>query len=539
MVGEKLSSMLTQKQFRWGIVVILLVTLILRLYKLGEVPHGMTWDEAAIGYNGFAIFTTRRDEWLTRLPISFWSFGDYKAPLAIYLNGFFTFLFGMNLTAVRLPFALSGVLAVWGMILLTQAVFHSAGVRVGQARWLALGSGTLLMLSPWHHHFSRVGFESGIALALLIWGLYFLHRALPKLSAPHARRWLIVAALSLAASMYAYHSTKITVPLLVAVILFVHRQSFKKHWRPLLVACIAGGIALLPLLYDTLFGQSLERAGTLIFFKEYSFFEQVQLFITHFVSHLSAPFLLFGETTTLRHGDGHWGVLFPTTLLLVLIALITVLKNAKKEKIIFYSPLSLGCWLLLLGILPAALGTEVPHANRALLALPGFILLAMCGLNTILSARLLDQTIKRSLLGMLLLIHGLLAITSLNDYYTRFAAESATSFQDGYLEAFDWVESYRAASPDSTPLEKIIFTSIYDQPYIYALFATQMNPIWYQGGALNHYEFKSPITIGDLERPNTLVVASGQDDLLGRNDQADHVVYGSDGSVRFRIYTPQ
>jgi len=47
------------------------VAAFLRLYKLGNVPHGMTWDEAAIGYNGFAVLTTRRDEWLIHFPISF------------------------------------------------------------------------------------------------------------------------------------------------------------------------------------------------------------------------------------------------------------------------------------------------------------------------------------------------------------------------------------------------------------------------------------------------------------------------------------
>ncbi|NCQ11990.1 MAG: hypothetical protein GW809_07600, partial [Bacteroidetes bacterium] len=88
----------------WFLVLsILVLSIFLRFYKLGTVPHGMTWDEAAIGYNGFAIFNTRRDEWLQRLPVSFQSFGDYKAPLAIYLNGIFTYLFGLNLFAVRLP----------------------------------------------------------------------------------------------------------------------------------------------------------------------------------------------------------------------------------------------------------------------------------------------------------------------------------------------------------------------------------------------------------------------------------------------------
>ena len=102
-----------KKWYLISFVLILLLATALRFYKLGQVPHGMTWDEAAIGYNGYAVLTTRRDEWLKRFPISFQSFGDYKAPLAIYLNGLFTFVFGMNLWAVRLPFALADCTDNW------------------------------------------------------------------------------------------------------------------------------------------------------------------------------------------------------------------------------------------------------------------------------------------------------------------------------------------------------------------------------------------------------------------------------------------
>ena len=96
--------------YRWwiGLVIITLLGLGLRLYKLGEVPQGLTWDEAAIGYNGYAVWTVRRDEWLHFLPISFQSFGDYKAPLAIYGVGFLSLFLGLSPWVVRLPFALAG-----------------------------------------------------------------------------------------------------------------------------------------------------------------------------------------------------------------------------------------------------------------------------------------------------------------------------------------------------------------------------------------------------------------------------------------------
>ena len=95
------------KLFLVASIFVVLVGVFFRSISLGSIPSGMTWDEAAIGYNGFAIWQTHRDEWLELMPTSFRSFGDYKAPLAIYLNGLFTAVLGMKLWVVRLPFVLA------------------------------------------------------------------------------------------------------------------------------------------------------------------------------------------------------------------------------------------------------------------------------------------------------------------------------------------------------------------------------------------------------------------------------------------------
>ena len=165
--------------FYWLLVIlIVLIAIYLRFYKLAQVPAGMTWDEAAIGYNGFAVVTAHRDEWLNFMPISFQSFGDYKAPLVIYLSGLFTHFLGLNLMGVRLPFALAGVATVGGMFCLYNQLAKLTGVSAKEYRLYSLLLGLFMALSPWHVHYSRVGFESGIALMFLISGLGFTFRLL-------------------------------------------------------------------------------------------------------------------------------------------------------------------------------------------------------------------------------------------------------------------------------------------------------------------------------------------------------------------------
>ena len=57
------------------------------------------------------------------------------------------------------------------------------------------------------------------------------------------------------------------------------------------------------------------------------------------------------------------------------------------------------------------------------------------------------------------------------------------------------------------------------------------------GGILVNYEFSEDIDFQDLNREKTIVVASKDDEMM--DYQPDQIIYGSDGSQRFRIYLPK
>ncbi len=500
-----------KKQFPWLLGLILLLAGLMRFYQLGVVPHGMTWDEAAIGYNGYAVLTTRRDEWIHRLPISFMSFGDFKAPAAIYINGIFTYLFGMNLWAVRLPFTLASIAAILGLILLVKKLTNQT--------W-GLVAGMFMTFSPWHIHYSRAGFESGMSLSFMIWSLYLLFVYLQD---KNKKIWSLLFSIIIGvASIYTYHSSKLVLPLIMLVIISWYHQKFIKNIRNSLIGLFFGLGLMVPMVWDSVRGKGLERLGTTIL-DELSGWELISTIVRQFLEHLSPSFLIQGATTTLRHGDGSWGVLLPTTFVLVILGAFYGFR--KKSKI-----LHLGLALVLIGLIPAALGEEIPHSNRALLSLPGFIMMAVYGLDNLLN-KIKKPILKKSVVGTLVLIHFLFFIAYISNYFTSFAAESAIDFKDGYLEAFSYV------TPLEEGVDKIIFTSDYGQPYIYALFIRKTNPIWYQGGSLIKYEFKDEINVGDLSREKTIIVASNEDEI--EPGWADHLVYGSNKEVMFKIYLPK
>ncbi|OGJ15998.1 MAG: hypothetical protein A2632_01460 [Candidatus Pacebacteria bacterium RIFCSPHIGHO2_01_FULL_46_16] len=512
----------------WCSGVVLLLAIFFRFWQLGQVPHGMTWDEAAIGYNGYAVITTRRDEWLERLPISFRSFGDYKAPLAIYINGISTAVFGMTLWAVRFPFAMAGAMSIFGFGFLVYLLLPSEKRRL---EWAVVGS-MLLALSPWHIHFSRIGFESGMSLFFATWGwvgLLFLLQ-LKRVEKPIHFVLIGITTTFLAAALYTYHSPKLVVPL-VTLALFVYQWKVSRFKRGLLlrsvVVSVVWLILLSPLVKDVLLGVGGARMSELVFFQPNSTTSVWVTIWQNTLVQLSPSFLLEGATTTLRHGGRFWGYLYPTTYVFALLGMTAIFY--KKMRLLSL----LAVALVFIGSLPAILGSEVPHSNRALFALLGYLLLAISG-GRLLFQIFTQDHVRTSLIGMSILLHLLFVTSFFQQYFVIFAQASAADFQDGYLEAFEIARAYELGELGKPPVEKILFSSVYGQPYIYALFVRQTNPIWYRGGSLQLYEFSDRISTADLLRENTLIVATPDQNVP--IEQATRIVIGSDGKVRFAVY---
>ncbi|MBU1033800.1 glycosyltransferase family 39 protein [Patescibacteria group bacterium] len=497
----------------WPLFLILLLAFMLRFYKLAEVPHGMAWDEAAIAYNGFAIFNTRRDEWLQRLPITFRSFGDYKAPFAIYESGFFTALFGMNLWAVRLPFAIYGVLAVLAIYLLFRELFYK---HENREKW-ALLAAFILATSPWHIHYSRVAFESGIALSMMIWALYFFYRYLRLEKVAN----LFLSVLLAVMAIYAYHSSKVTIPLLFLFLLLTNLSFFKKKSKDMIIGGIMSLVLLAPFLWDAFMANGLTRASSTIFSQGYDFFELSKNILTNFLSYFSLDYLIFGKNMgNFRHGDGRFGIIEPVSLALIIIYLF----SKKQQKKLF----SLSLAIIFFGLFPAVISQGQSSSLRSFLALPGVILLVILAIEQIYNK---FKSQKKTFLIILVSFYLLVLGAYQRNYYQNYNQRNNDDFMDGYLETMTYLRNL-----DRSNIKQIVFTNDYQQAYIYALFVFEVNPIAYQGGILNLFFFTGKVDASDLAKENTIVVASKFDDMGER--QADKVIKGSDGQGRFFIYLP-
>jgi hypothetical protein len=211
-----------------ALLAVLCIAAAVRLYRLGELPFGLWFDEA---YNGLQILKILADP--AHRPV-FVAAGEQGQPVMYwYVTIPFFWLFGPTQLALRVPTALAGVAGVAAVFLLGRALF---GNLVG------LAAAALLATMSWHVTLSRIGFNAAYsvaldaaALALLVFGL-------------RQGRWTLFAlsGLCLGLGQHFYYTSRLVVPVILLYLLHrlvAGRMTFlRQHAAGL---ALAAGFAIL------------------------------------------------------------------------------------------------------------------------------------------------------------------------------------------------------------------------------------------------------------------------------------------------------
>ncbi len=368
------------------LVVVLILALFLRIWKLDDVPAGFYSDEASIGYDAFSILHTGRDFHGNSLPLFFESFGEWKNPIYIYASVPSIALFGLNEFATRLPAALFGLLAVLALFLVAKELFSEE---------LALLASAFLAVSPWALQFSRVAFE---AFALCL---------------------------------YSYGAGRLFVPLFLVALLFIFRADLIAKKKQLVIPAVIFLLLSLPLVITALFSPEVvfSRVNKIgIFAQGHSPFE----FLDNYVQYFSAEFLFYRGDANLRHSPPGYGQLlwFSAPLLPAGIAA-CLLSFDKRNKLLF-------AWLLLFPVTAALTFEGSPHAIRSIVGVGLFELFAAAGATLLfgLARRLAGQRIAIMSGLLFILLAGANAFMFTSDYFSKYPSRSAAWFESGLGDAF-------------------------------------------------------------------------------------------------------
>jgi len=222
------------KKYWLLLILILILGIIFRFWELGKTPKGFYLDEAALGYNAYSIMETGKDEFGKPWPLLFRSFGDFKAPIYVYLLIPVYKIFGMTVWSTRLLSTIAGVIFLWFAFWLIK--------NVSQKINLALITTLLLAISPWTIIFSRTSYETNLALMFLTISLWAFFKFKQK------KKYLILAAVMAALAFLSYHSERVIVPLIFLVLFIKERKNIfdKKNIKILIGSLILGFLLILP-----------------------------------------------------------------------------------------------------------------------------------------------------------------------------------------------------------------------------------------------------------------------------------------------------
>jgi 4-amino-4-deoxy-L-arabinose transferase-like glycosyltransferase len=472
-------SQLLRHKYLIALVIVVFFGFVLRFYRLGLIPASLDWDEAALGWNTYSFLKTGSDEYGNAHPVSIRSFNDYKPPLYVYTSIPIVGLLGLSEFSIRLLSALAGT----GTILL----MYPLTLLLTKNPKAAILAAFVASFTPWSLQFSRVAFESNLAVFWVVAGvtslLWFIRsrRLVP----------LLVSAVSLVLAIYSYHSTRLFVPVFILIFGLINWRTFWQTKKVVLLCLFLSVLLLVPLIRSTLRVGSLQaRFSTVSIFSPDSLESTKETsqdkirrdlnsgdylgFLTHqpiftyatilaknHLDHFNLDFLFLNGDANERHHAPGVGMLLILQFPLIVMGFYFMAKRRLSwGKVIII-------WLLV-GPLAAAITTTTPHAVRAMVMLPPWIIVSAYGLLEL--AQLLR---KRQLLSFfavcLLLVLNLYFY--LNRYFVQMPVQYAKSWQFGYKELVQYVLS------NEKDYDQIYITGAYDQPYIYFLFYGRISPV--------------------------------------------------------------
>ena len=550
---------------------IFILAVALRLIQLDKVPPSLNWDEAALGYNAYSILKTGRDEYGVRFPTVLQSFGDYKPSLYTYLAIPSVALFGLNEFAVRFPSALFGFLTVLFTYFLVNELFINGLKRNSELvnsltrnKSIAFISSFLFAISPWHIQFSRGAFEANLGLFLAVLGTYLFLKALKNDDSSNIRRpeldsrsqtikipklvrndssnigfiknkyLLPLSAITFSLSMYAYHSSRVFVPLLILSLIFLYRKKLFKLRNWVAVSFLIGAILILPFIKSLTQGEILNRFSGVSAFSDSAILnrsiekieednnsfigrivhnrriEYAKIFLKNYFSHFNANFLFIEADQNPRHHAPENGLLYFWEIITLPIGFFTLFKLKGKGKWVIFS-------FLFLAPIAAAAAKASPHAIRFLNSLPAWIIISSFGLHF-----LLKKFKKAWLLAGLVVLGNLIYWANL--YFIHLPLETSQYWQYGYKEVVAEV------SKIEKNYNKVIITGQYDQPYIFFLFHKKYEPQKYQTEhknfersseyerAFNKYQFLEKIDLSEIKKDDQILIVATNEEVGNKKD---------------------
>lgn len=429
------------KKINWFLGLILLVSFFIRIYKIDNLS--LFGDEIDVGYQAFSLLQTGHDYKGNLLPVYIQSLAESRAPLLIYTSVPSIAVFGLNELGVRFSSVIFGILSIY---LLYKLVFF-----LSKSEKLALLTSSVLSLTPWHFHYSRVAFEVTLLLSLVLLGVYYSYKYIDQ----NKKYFLYLAIVFYSLSFYTYNTANIFVPLIIIFIFLTNIKFFILNIKikNILISFLIFIVVTLPLIHQILFGSAANRFQLISIFNNQNLIDQIinkrttfsannpnieaifhnkpiywtKEFTKNYFSSLSLPFLFIsGDQLNLRHTIPGFGLLFTIYFPFLIYGLFSKLSLDKFSKLMLF-------WLLISPIAASLTFNGGNHATRLFLMIIPLAYFISIGLVKLFNNKKLIYLLIKYVFLILLLFE---IIGYHHEYFGHYPKDSFESWNFGYKELF-------------------------------------------------------------------------------------------------------
>ncbi|MDP2638379.1 MAG: glycosyltransferase family 39 protein [Candidatus Levybacteria bacterium] len=534
--------------------IIFFIAVLFRFVNLSSYPAGFHIDEASLGYNGYSLLLTGKDDNGNSFPLYIDMFGDNRPSGYHYLTIVPIVFFGLTEFATRFPAALIGSLTVFAMFFLASVIFNNKAI--------SLLSALLIAVSPWHIVISRASGEAVVALFLIITGFSLLLQGLME----NKNKPIILGAILVSISYFLYHTPRVFVPLVfTGLISFLYplwkgRGKFL-YAKILTVVIFLCGITLLLVFvikggtgrysqvnifnnFETNFFISQERqedalANSSAYISRIvhnKITNYLRVFSDNYLNYFSGSFLFSKGGLPLWYNVPRMGLMYIIELPFLIFGAYVLIKS---RNLMHKLPI---LWLVIAPVVAAITMDDIPNVNRAIVMIPALEIIVAVGLFNAVAYFGKNKMLFAKLIVVLFL--GNIFYFS-HQYFINATVHNNWYRNNGFSEMM------KVVNENYDKYDSIVISKFQGGIYPLVLFYSKYNPATYQKeGSPKNADYKGfgkfffvpqdcPSVSGNKKNPlskKTLYLDKGDcPESFILKDLKTAFIYTEDGAKAFRV----
>lgn len=432
-------------------LMILLVAIFVRFYKIGDIPQGLHVDETGMAYDSFCLANFRVDRYLNHLPVYLINFGGGQSALYAYLSAIFVKLFGLGIMQVRMPAFILNILAII-------ASYFMVKKHVGKKSALLFMA--LFAITPWNIMASRWGLDCNLLAPLSVISICFLLKAEKIID-------YIIAGMLFGITLYTYALSYLIIPIFLVFTLSYMLYNKKITIKKIIIFGIPIIIFAIPLLLMILVNNGyINEIKGFITIPKLPEYRGNEISVSKIKDNFLLINNLFTNDDLVYNALPEFGTLYkigvPLTIAGIFIELYHFIKNIKNKKFEINSIV----FILFISVFICMLLIDTPNINRANAIYFPLIFF------TYTTIKLIYKRYK-SIFVIIIIIYIFYFIKFEKFYFTEYNQKynNQPYFENDLMIAINIVNS-RENFKD----KKIDIYTLSAEPYIYVLYLTQMSP---------------------------------------------------------------